>query len=124
MSLPPLSILSHALAAEIRALVESVLDERLPSIQSNLYDAKILDEETQASVNKYALLSHKPYLTRKEAAIYLSVSERSIAEWAQRAANQNPFPESYAGGEPRTRREKIDEWAERERERHRLRLAG
>ena len=82
------------------------------------------DEETQEMINQYALISHKPYLTRKEAAIYLNVSERSIAEWAARPAEQNPFPESYAGGEPRARRERIDEWTAREQLRRRLKAVG
>lgn len=81
------------------------------------------DAATLARINLYLLVSHKPYLTRKEAALYLDVSERSLAEWASRPVDQNPLPESRAGGEPRYRRSALDEWAERERQRQRLKLA-
>lgn len=44
-----------------------------------------------------------------------AVSERSIAEWAARAAgDDDPFPERRAGVEPRDRREGRDAWTERE----------
>lgn len=83
-----------------------------------------IDEQTQEKIGQYQLIAHKPYLTRKEAAIYLDVSERSISEWSARPLEQNPFPESRAGGDPRYKREKIDEWAARETERRRLKLAS
>ena len=86
--------------------------------------ADFVDEQTRRAVQEQILLSHKTYLTRREAAQYLNVSERSIAEWSARPANQNPFPESHAGGEPRYKRTSIDEWAEREGQRRRLKLAG
>ena len=86
--------------------------------------ADFFDERARRAIQEQILLSHKSYLTRREAAMYLSVSERSIAEWSARPANQNPFPESYAGGEPRYRRTSIEEWAEREGQRRRLKLAG
>jgi excisionase family DNA binding protein len=98
---------------------EHELGSRPPEAESTL-----LDSETQDKINQYLLISHKPYLTRKEAAVYLNVSERSIAEWAARPSDQNPFPESRAGGEPRVRRESIDEWAAREGARRRLRAVG
>lgn len=84
----------------------------------------VVDEATKEQINQYCLLAHKPYLSRKEAAIYLGISERSIGEWAARPLDQNPFPEARAGGEPRTKRTAIDEWAERERQRQRLKLSG
>jgi hypothetical protein len=80
--------------------------------------------EAQEKINQYFLISHKPYLTRREAALYLGVSERSIAEWSLRPADQNPFPESRAGGEPRVRRESIEEWVAREGTRRRLKAVG
>jgi hypothetical protein len=83
-----------------------------------------LDKDTREKINAYALISSKPYLSRKEAALYLGVSERSIAEWAARPPDQNPFPESHAGGEPRVKRQSIDEWAARENMRRRLKAAG
>lgn len=84
----------------------------------------LLDDATRTALREQALIANKTYLTRREAAKYLSVSERSIAEWAARPHDQNPFPERRAGGEPRTRRSDIDEWADRESQRQRLKLAG
>lgn len=57
-------------------------------------------------------------------AIYLDVSERSVGEWSARPMEQNPLPCGNAGGEPRYRREAVDEWLERENQRRRLKLAG
>ena len=82
------------------------------------------DPETQRLINQHRLIAQKTYLTRKEAAVYLSVSERSIAEWSVRPPDQNPFPEENAGGEPRYRRAAIDEWTRREKQRQRLKVAG
>ena len=84
----------------------------------------VLDDATRAAIREQVLIANKTYLTRREAAKYLGVSDRSIAEWAARAPDQNPFPERNAGGEPRVRRADVDEWAERERRRQRLKLAG
>jgi hypothetical protein len=84
----------------------------------------VLDEPTLQKIRQFTILSNKPYLTKKDAAIYLDVSERSITEWASRPPEQNPLPVSNAGGEPRFRREKIDEWAERENQLRRLKLAS
>jgi excisionase family DNA binding protein len=86
--------------------------------------SELFDEETRRAVQEQTLLAHKTYLSRKEAAKYLGVSERSISEWVARPAGQNPFPEQRAGGEPRYKRTDIDEWAEREARRQRLKLAG
>ncbi len=86
--------------------------------------AELIDEHTRLAIQEQVLISHKTYLTRKEAAKYLNVSERSIAEWAARGHDQNPFPESKAGGEPRTKRAAIDEWAGREQQRQRLKIVG
>ncbi len=85
---------------------------------------EIVDEETRRAIQEQVLLAHKTYLTRKEAAKYLNVSERSIAEWAARAVGDNPFPEVRAGGEPRSRRSDIDAWAAKEKQRQGLKLAG
>jgi hypothetical protein len=83
-----------------------------------------VDAETQKLVNLHTLISKKTYLTRKEVAIYLGVSERSIAEWSARPMDQNPFPEENAGSEPRYKRSRIDEWTVREGQRQRLKLAS
>lgn len=112
----------------------SALDERIRQIARVVLaegqrlapapETVLIDEGTRQAIAEQLLLAHKSYLTRKEAARYLNVSERSIAEWAARPAGENPFPESNAGGEPRTKREKIDEWTQRESQRRRLKLAG
>lgn len=86
--------------------------------------AGILDDATQERINQYQLISHKPYLTRREAALYLDVSERSIAEWAARPPDRNPFPECRAGADARVKREHIDQWAEREGMRRKMKAAG
>jgi DNA-binding transcriptional regulator YiaG len=83
-----------------------------------------VDAETQQLISQHALISKKTYLTRKEAAVYLSVSERSVAEWSARPADQNPFPEENAGSEPRYKRALIDAWTQREGQRQRLKLAS
>jgi hypothetical protein len=84
----------------------------------------LVDDETRRRVAEQLLLSNKNYLTRAEAAAYPGVSERSIKEWSARSFEANPFPEVRAGADPRYRRKAIDEWAEREGQRQRLRLAG
>jgi hypothetical protein len=86
--------------------------------------ADLVDEKTRRQVAEQLLLSNKSYLTRAEVAAYLCVSERSIKEWAARLVDQNPFPEVRAGADPRYRRTAVDEWAEREGQRQRLRLAS
>lgn len=86
--------------------------------------ADLLDEKTRAAIREQTLLAHKSYLSRREVARYVGVSERSISEWVARPTGQNPFPERRAGGEPRYKREEVDAWLEREAQRQRLKLAG
>jgi len=86
--------------------------------------ADFVDDKTRRQVSEQLLISNKTYLTRAEAAKYLDVSERSIKEWSARAPEQNPFPEVRAGADPRYRRAAIDEWAEAEGKRQRLKLAS
>lgn len=114
--------LNAAVDERTRRIVREVLAE--PGRRVPVAAPAAVDEKTQEQVGRYLLISSKPYLTRKEAAIYLDCSERSIAEWSARAVGDNPFPVSNAGSEPRYKRERIDEWAEREAQRQRLRLAG
>lgn len=117
-----LSALLFALEGRMRRIAEEVAhgDGGAPPASP----LELIDEKTRCEISEHALLSHKTYLTRKEAAKYLSVSERSISEWAARPLDQNPFPERHAGSEPRARRTDIDEWAARENQRQRLKLAG
>lgn len=105
----------------LREVVREVLAEEVPPQRAA---TDLIDEETRRAVQEQTLLAHKNYLTRKEAAKYLGVSERAVAEWAARPPGHNPFPECRAGGEPRYKREDVDDWAEREAQRQRLKLAG
>lgn len=84
----------------------------------------VLDETARRVIREQAVIANKTYLTRAEAAKYLGVSERSIAEWSARPADQNPFPVSYAGGDPRYKRTAVDDWAATEARRQRLKLAS
>lgn len=112
------------LEAYFRNLAREEAERVFSGAREALRPADFVDGQTQLAIQEQILLAHKSYFTRKEAAIYLGVSERSIAEWSARPANQNPFPESHAGGEPRYRRVSVDDWAEREGQRRRLKLAG
>lgn len=106
----------------LREVVRELLAEEGPPQRAA--SAELLDDETRQAIKEQMLLAHKSYLTRREAAKYLGVSERAVAEWAARPADQNPFPERRAGGEPRYKRDEIDAWVEREARRQRLKLAG
>lgn len=86
--------------------------------------ADVLDDVSRKVIREQTVIANKTYLTRAEAAKYLGVSDRSIAEWAARPLDQNPFPVSYAGGDPRYKRVAVDEWATAEARRQRLKLAG
>lgn len=115
------------LVREIEAIALRVYQRERENEQSSRSPEQHLvavDKDTREKVNQYLLISSKPFLSRREAALFLSVSERSIAEWAARPPDQNPFPESHAGGEPRVKRQHIDEWAARENRRRRLKAAG
>ena len=112
------------LEAYFRDIAREEAERFFESVRATPPPAHPVDETTQQAIREQDLLAHKTYLTRKEAALYLNISERSIAEWSARPASQNPFPESHAGGEPRYRRTFIDEWAEREGQRRRLKVAG
>lgn len=105
----------------IKEIAEQVFSENIERIESmRLATNTQIDAATQERINIYELLSRKPYMTRKEAAIYVDVSERSLVEWSNRLPEENPFPECYAGGNPRYKREEIDKWISRERGRSRL----
>jgi hypothetical protein len=110
------TLIERAVEARVRPLEETIKHLRGGATE--------LDEATLERIRLFSLVSHKPYLTKKEAALYLDVSERSIGEWTSRPVSQNPLPAGYAGGEPRYQRQKMDEWAEREAQRRRLKMAG
>lgn len=106
----------------IKEIAEQVFSDHIESIESLRQTTNTqIDAATQERINTYELLTRKPYLTRKEAALYVDVSERSIIEWSNRLPDENPFPETYAGGNPRYKREEIDKWISREHGRVRLR---
>lgn len=107
----------------LRQVVREVLAEEATPQGAGSF-AELLDDETRQAIREQAVIAHKSYLSRKEVAKYLAVSERAVAEWAARAVAENPFPERRAGGEPRYKREEVDAWAEREARRRRLKLAG
>lgn len=110
------------------------LDERIKRVVAEALSAReeeatparadALDSQTERAIREQVLIANKTYLTRAEAAKYLGVSERSIAEWSARPTDQNPFPVSYAGGDPRYKRAAVDEWAVAEARRQRLKLVG
>jgi len=110
-----------ALEDTIKDLVNSIVDERIASLPR---PTSSLDDETRKQIAQYELLAHKTYLNKKEIALYLSCSERSVEEWAARGVNDNPLPVGYAGSDMRGKRESLDKWTEREAQRKRLKLAS
>ena len=112
------------LESYLRHLVREEAERVFEGTRGTPPPADLVDEHTRRNIQEQILISHKTYLTRAEAAKYLQVSEKSVGEWSKRPANENPFPERNAGGEPRYRRTDIDEWAERERQRRMLKLVG
>lgn len=108
----------------IKEIAGQVFDERIGQLETVKVSNGVIDDATQERINTYELIARKPYLNRKETALYLDVSERSIIEWSNRPMNENPFPETFAGGNPRYQRKAIDEWILKERGRMRLRAVS
>lgn len=100
----------------IKEIVASVVDERLAALPRSRPSAAP-DEETQAMIRQLEIVAVKPYLNKKELMLYLDCSDRSIEEWSQRPLDKNPLPVVRAGRDLRIKREKADEWMEREGER-------
>lgn len=115
------ALLEERMRSVAEQVVISLGDRRDPGRQAA---GDVLDEKARLAVQEQVLIANKTYLTRADAAKYLDVSQRSIAEWSARAPDQNPLPVSYAGGEPRYRRVALDEWTEAEARRQRLKLVG
>lgn len=109
------------LEENIKQIVNDTVDARFASLPAPKVETKI-DDKTLALIAQYELISHKPYLTKRELALYLDCSERSIEEWAARS--ENPIPIGYAGSEVKAKREKIDQWVEREAQRKRLKMVS
>jgi len=116
--------LLEKLDERMRRIAEEVAREAGPAPTSVPMTTDLIDEKTRRQIAEQLLLSNKHYLTRAQAAAYLDVSQRSIKEWADRPADQNPFPEVRAGADPRYKRTAIDQWAEREWQRQRLKPVG
>lgn len=114
--------LLEQLDERIRHVVAEALASR--EERSGPAPSDALDEATRQAIREQTVIANKTYLTRSDAAKYLGVSERSIAEWSARPPDQNPFPSAYAGGEPRYKRVAVDEWTVAEARRQRLKLAG
>jgi len=116
-------LLMAALEGAITDLVNSVVDERLAVIPRQGGQAAV-DDDTRKQIARYELIAHKTYLNKKEIALYIGCSDRSVEEWAVRGVNDNPLPVGYAGSDMRAKREGLDRWIEREAQRKRLRLAS
>jgi hypothetical protein len=108
----------------LKQAIEAIVAEAIADMPPAVAPVISVDGETKEQIAQYVLLAHKTYLTRKEVALYLNVSERSISEWTARPVDRNPFPESAAGDSPRYKREQVDAWAVREGQGRRLRLIG
>lgn len=111
--------------SQLEDAIQKIVDERVERALASLPTPRIetkIDADTLLKIAQYELISHKPYLTKKELALYLDCSERSIEEWSARS--ENPLPVGYAGSEVKAKREKIDQWVEREAQRKRLKLAS
>lgn len=115
-----------ALLEQLDERIRRVVAEALASREERPAPASgdLLDDRARQTIREQAVIANKTYLTRAEAAKYLGVSERSIAEWSTRSPDQNPFPAAYAGGEPRYKRAAVDDWTVAEGRRQRLKLAG
>lgn len=111
-----------ALEQTIKDLVNSIVDDRLALLPRSVPSP--IDADTQRQIAQYELLAHKTYLNKKDIALYLGCSERSVEDWAARAVADNPLPVGYAGSEMRAKREKLDKWTETEAQRKRLKLAS
>lgn len=106
----------------IQKMVDDAVDARSASLPRPI--AGTLDDETKKQIAQYEIIAHKTYLTKKEIALYIGCSDRSVEEWAARAQKDNPLPVGYAGSDMRAKRENLDKWIEREAQRKRLKLAS
>lgn len=106
-----------SLEESIKQIVNDAVDAKLASLPPQKVESRILDANTLKEVREFQLISNKPYLTKQELAIYFDCTARSIEEWSQRADDKNPLPVVRVGRDIRIKREKADEWMEREGER-------
>lgn len=108
----------------IQKMVDDAVDARSASLPHTGSPRGVIDEETKKQIAQYEIIAHKTYLTKKEIALYIGCSDRSVEEWAARAQKDNPLPVGYAGSDMRAKRENLDKWIEREAQRKRLKLAS
>lgn len=106
-----------ALEDSLKQIISTIIDERLASLPRPTVQADV-DSDTLATVRQLQIVSSKPYLNKQDLALYLDCSERSIEEWTARPADKNPLPAGRVGRDLRIKREKADEWMEREGERY------
>ncbi|MBA2704463.1 MAG: hypothetical protein H0U60_11490 [Blastocatellia bacterium] len=110
--------------SQLEETLRTIIDERIAAHLASLPQPKTepVDNDTAKQIAQYELIAHKPYLNKKEIALYLGCSERSVEEWAAR--QENLLPVGYAGSDMRAKRENLDKWVEREAQRKRLKLAS
>lgn len=108
------------LMSEIDRIVDQKVEEKLPERRGPVS----LDDDTRHQIANLQIIANKAYLNKKEAALYIGCSDRAIEEWSARGVKDNPLPAGYAGSDMRIKREKLDEWIEREADRKRLKLAS
>jgi hypothetical protein len=105
-----------ALEDALKPLIERIVEARLASLPRP--KAESADAKTLEVIRQLQIISSKPYLNKQELMLYLDVSDRSIEEWSQRPPDKNPLPVVRAGRDLRIKRERADEWMEREGERY------
>jgi hypothetical protein len=111
-----------ALEDNLKSFIEAIVEERLASLPRIVPTA--IDEDVQKQIAQHQLIANKTYLNKKEIALYLGCSERSVEDWSARAPKDNPLPVGYVGSDMRAKRESLDRWVEGEAQRKRLKLAS
>lgn len=107
--------------------IDAAVERRLGSVENPSAPRPagiVVDDATRETIQQFQVLCQKPYLDKEEAAIYLGCSGRSLDEWAARPVTDNPLPVGFAGSHMRVKREKLDQWVEREAQRKRLKMAS
>lgn len=105
-----------SLEETIQSIVDKRIDERLARMPRE--KAATIDAETLARIRELQVLQAKPYLSKQELMLYMDCSDRSIEEWSQRPPDKNPLPVVRVGRDLRIKRERADEWMEREADRY------
>lgn len=100
--------------------IEKLIDQKVEARIALLPRPKpeTADASTLATVRQLQIVQAKPYLSKQDLMLYMDCSDRSIEEWCQRPGDKNPLPVVRAGRDLKFKREKVDEWMEREGERY------